>query len=380
MSASGLLGYGLGTYSRHRVHSAPRVKPDNMANKKRKTSDGREVIASGEKEGMHISLHTRPRWVSCRTPRFAYMPKGRGLTKFMLKPVSFGFSQLKEADATNTQGFFTLDHTSAGVCPLNVYSLGTIQHKQLFAPPCGFFYSDTGNFTPNTLTQIQRLTDVTSNNNESIEDVANHSLIWRKAEVNLMLYQREKQSTTFDITFFKLLDEAIDPNEYQRELLGGTACYITQEAQNYWNPIMQRYTQSPATLSKPFPNALSRGRAPVRVLKKFRVEIREKLATEDTFTKRTVKFVLTPNQVMNYDLSPNYVPIQDVTGQGDVDTADIGTFIGNNITSYYPRTKQNIYMSITANNYHDESEQDGWTSPSYDIAMRTTYDAVNAAT
>lgn len=373
--ASYLLGY------HHRDHSAdPNPRPTQMA---KTTSDGREVLASGEREGMHISMHTRPRRVPCRTPRFAFMPRGRGLTKFMLKPVSFGFSRLKEADAANTSGHFALDHTSAGVCPLNVFSLGTIQHKQFAAPPCGFTYSDDGLFTPILQSQLQRLTDVTSNNGESIEDVSNHSLIWRKAEVNLMLYQRDKQSTTFDITFFKLLDEAIDPNEYQRELTGGTgntASYIVQEAQNYWNPIVQRYTQSPATLSKPYPNLLTRSRAPVRVLKKFRVEIREKLATEDTFTKRTVKFVLTPHQVMNYDLSPNNVTIEDVTGQGDVNTDNIGRYIGSNIASYYPRTKQNIYMSIAANNYHDETEQTGWTAPSYDIAMRTTYDAVNAAT
>lgn len=346
----------------------------------KRDSDGREIIAGDKGEGMHITLHSKPRRVPCRTPGFAYMPRGRGLTKFMLKPVSFGFSRLKQADANVTSGHFQLTHNSAGECPLHIFSMGTIRNAQLTQTRCGFAYKDNGTMVSIPYSEINRITDITSNNGESIADVSNHTLIWRKAEVNLLLYQREKQSTTFDITFFKMTDESYDPNESELGTQGSTITYNPPNVQNYWNPIVQRYTQNPATLAMPFPNALNRGRAPVRVLKKYRIVIREKLNTEDTINKRTVKFLLTPNQVMHYDLSPNYVQLHDVTGQGDINSV-AGAYQGAQIVRYYPRTSQNIYMSIAANAYHDEAQStDGYTQPSYDLAMRTTYDAVNAAT
>lgn len=340
------------------------------------------MIATAHNEGMHITLHHKPRKVNCRTPRFAYMPKGRGLTKFLLKPISFGFSQLKEADPTTTFGSFTLRHDTGadGYCPMHMYSLGTIQNRQTSAESAGFEYKDNGTHDTLANTEMTRLTDVTSNNGEGVEDVSNHQLIWRKAEINMLLYQRTHQSTTFDITFYKLVESQLDPNSERFNASG----YSSHDVQNYWNPIVMRYTQNPATLAKPYPSAqLVKTAASVRVLKKFRVEIREKLSTEDTLTKRTVKFVLYPNQLQHYDHSlNNQVSITDVTGEGtDAMVNQVGTFIGGDINNSWPRTTNNIFMSISANAYADTTEINGndYDNPTYDIAMRTTYDAVNSA-
>lgn len=329
-------------------------------------------------EGLHINLGAKPSVVPVRTPRWAYMPFPSKLQKLFTKRVSFGMSRLNEADPTVTSGVFSMAHNpTTGDIPIHLWSLGTIHNKQAATVNAGYALRQDGSAN-GISSNVDRITDVTSNNGETIEDVSNFKLVWRETNVNLLLYQRTHQSTTFDITFFKILDQSMDPN-----ISVVDANLLDQDAMmNYWNPIAMKYTQNPASILRSRPNgATMHARAPIRVLKKYRFTMREQLSTEDSISKHCVKFKFYPNALATYDLeNNNFVAVQDVTGDGVED--DMGLFTGNNITTSFPRTTQNIFMSVAANSYVDTLEDDAtnYSQPTYDIAFRSIYDAVNAAT
>lgn len=351
-----------------RLRTLPRRQPGvyNIGN----TRGGMSSHASSH-EGLQIDIQQRPFSIPCRTPKFAYIPPLNKASKMMFNRYVNRCSLVNEADNSVTTGNLELDHDDTrGALPLHIWSLGSIYNNSVNAQ-LGYELTQTGGVNALTNATATRALYSGLQGNDGSEIRVG---VLRDVMVNLMLYSRTNRSTAFDVTFFKIVDDRMDPNINNLSLNG----YSPELVSNYWNSIGIRYTQSPCLNHPRYSSGTyqQHGRKQIVVLAKKHFVLREQLSSEEVVHKKVIKFHLKPNQKLNFDLGHgNQTFDQDITGDAQTGWGAQG---GNQIVQH-PRTKQNIYMSIAATSFEfsDASTGEGGTNPvqpTYDIDFTNIYD------
>lgn len=378
----------------------PPEDPDSERKRKKKKEDMGRPMPKNQKhaEGEFLVVD-RIKRVSCKTPRWAYMPRIPRLLQQQYFRYVLGANHLSEADYTNQEGQFRLKYVPTGVdstseAPIHCWKF--LDRESSYSSGFALFGDGKWNgltarylgSTPNPQRQFSdfRYTETTAvlrDPNESNYEY--REAIARRIQVNLMLYAREKSSITYRITFAKLTDEAIDPSM----LVHVPTRFDADRSRRYWDKTMYQLTQTPAAMPLNFKGQVSHRaheKFGWKILGSFRYYMREKLSTEDSLHKQVVKFTLHPNHRVNYKWQqgdkgvdgPHKADMEDDTDNPN----DKGLETLRDVYLGTPSapTKEQIYMFIQCDDYTSPAEQTANSDApaehggDYDISWKTFYD------
>jgi len=185
--------------------------------------------------------------------------------------------------------------------------------------------------------------------------------IHKSVNLRLLLYGRDKASTTYKIIFFRCPHAETTP---------GPAVFEGRKPelfQNFWHRYLAKYTVNPVNV---IPNILAfTGQADKKpqILKQFTFFIKEKLSTEDATQKVNVNFKIDINKLKVHLADEGFQPVSDINNVAEVAIADQST---NRNAQKSVHAQQRLYMAIMATNYEVEG-QTNYETPSYDFGYQS---------
>jgi len=279
----------------------------------------------------------------------------------------FEYSNGFRALETTTLGYHQLNAVNDGTLPLQCWDLTWI--SQMKHPTDAFF---AGNFASDgkwaNLGFANELKDVDTGPGNGAHFNRCTQWLHRKVKVRLLLYGRQRASTTYKIMFFRVSDEENAPNRLD---INNERDEINK---NIWYPIIAKMTTNPIAgghNATNFRQGTKRG-ASIRIIRQHTISIPEQLGTEDVIKKINVNFTGHINKIKIHNEAnvdkPSYTDITAVVPK-------LTSHLYDNATqSVLPQ--QRIYMAIMATNYGVTGEAN-YEAPSYDMSLLQYIDASN---
>lgn len=182
-----------------------------------------------------------------------------------------------------------------------------------------------------------------------------------KSKIRILLYGRQKQSTTYQIMFFRAKSEEACPLQ---ENIAATA-HDANVQRTIWFKRLAKYTTNPIYIGHNAATFRGDKNTDIEVLQTFTYTIKEQLSSEDAINKLNVNFTAYINKIKQHVHNQQITPLDgDITG---------GVPIGSG-HAYMNATKsvrptQRLYMAIMATGYETSLEAN-YEPPSYDFSIQ----------
>jgi len=279
----------------------------------------------------------------------------------------FQMYQADRATLSEAQGRMTLDCVQDYLLPLHVWEL-THLDPLLYSNASfhGGRYTQAGHweqFSDNA----SRLQIKDAETGIGNADTVNRCTTWlfHQARIRLLLYGRTKQSTHYQIIFFRVKDEEASPLLDSTQASAGNLGSVQR---TIWSRRLGKFTVNPVHLA--FDHVKFRGQAntDIQILKTFNYHIKEQLGTEDSVSKVNVNITAHINKIKSH------VYNNALTAGMDGDITAAVPAVGLNPAAFTnahksPQHSQRLYMAIMGTCYEIQGETN-YEAPSYDIGMQ----------
>jgi len=271
-----------------------------------------------------------------------------------------------KADQAVTSGAMTLKNvnTPNGYLPLHVYDLtliGSLEHpgQDRFA----YEYQNDGywaQLSADPGIASGPLMNGVEQGLTGINDIARCTAwLHQNTKIKLLLYSRAKQSTTFEVIFFRCPQAETTPGAMGFE---GRKPELNQ---NIYHKLLYKYTVNPVNVMPDILSLTRQTEKHVQILKRFKFEMREQLSTEDVIQKTSVNFNVSFNKVKHHVPDEGFPAVTDIN---DVEELTLTDYSNNRNAFITCHARQRVYMAIMATNYEVEGNAN-YAPPTYDVAF-----------
>lgn len=263
-------------------------------------------------------------------------------------------------------GRITLDNVDAvdGDLPFHVYDLtfiGSMEHVGF--DQFGYTYKNNG-----TWAQITSDPAITSgpvintieNGMAGVNDIGRCTTwLHNYVKIRLLLYGRQKQSTTYRVFFFRCPASETTPGFMAAE---GRKSELNQ---NVYHPMLMKYTVNPVNVIPDVLSMTKQNNKKIQILRSFTFNMKEQLSTEDVLQKTNINFNVNMNKIKHHTPDEGYPVVQDINNVAELTLTDYST---TRNAWRVCHAQQRVYMGIMATNY-ETAGQENYAPPSYDVAF-----------